>query len=227
MELLNIFVNKIQENERDNIISIFLTGGFARGEAIEGSDLDVWCIFNTINNETLSKIGLIIQNLPIKYNDLEINSQCLTIEEFNSGYFSKFLAYPIIHFEGILLFGNDIAITPVKNEMVIKIYKEFFAEVLMSIRHYISVSEPTEKLSHKKIKTWVLKPLMFALRLERYTNTNYYPLTCNDLEKAYNNPLISIEYYLNKEKWDNDIFNDSIKTLYFLHSEVENLLKNG
>jgi len=222
--LLDIFVNKIHETVGNNLISVFLTGSFARGEATENSDLDVWCIFNELDTDIMTKIGDISINLPVKYDKLEMNSQCLTLNEFKSGYFSKFLAYPIIYMEGILLFGEDITMTKVQNKEVEKIYKEFLAEILLSIRHYISVNEPTEKLTYQKIKTWVLKPLMFALRLERYLHKKQYPLTSNDLLSAYDIPPISLIYFMNKEKWDNDIKINKDKTLYSLHEDVIKLL---
>jgi glutaredoxin-related protein len=222
--LLDIFVNKIYEVVNDNLISVFLTGSFARGEATENSDLDIWCIFNKLDTDILTEIGNISRNLPVNYNKLELNSQCLTINEFQSGYFSKFLAYPIIYMEGILLFGDDITKRPIQDEEVEKVYKEFLSEILLSIRHYISVNEPAEKLVHQKIKTWVLKPLMFALRLERYLHNRQYPLTINDLLSAYDVPQNSVLYFMNKEKWDNDIKNCRDTTLYLLHEEVSKLL---
>ena len=222
--LLDIFVNKIYEVVNDNLISVFLTGSFARGEATENSDLDIWCIFNKLDTDILAEIGNISRNLPVNYNKLELNSQCLTINEFQSGYFSKFLAYPIIYMEGILLFGDDITKRPIQDEEVEKVYKEFLSEILLSIRHYISVNEPAEKLVHQKIKTWVLKPLMFALRLERYLHNKQYPLTINDLLSAFDVPQNSVLYFMNKEKWDNDIKNCRDATLYLLHEEVSKLL---
>jgi predicted nucleotidyltransferase len=222
--LLDIFIKQLHKIENNNLISVFLTGSFARGEATENSDLDVWCIFDKLDTDTLIKIGHIARNLPVNYSQLEVNSQCLTLDEFNSGYFSKFLAYPIIFLEGILLFGNDIATKQLKNDDIEKIYKEFLAEVLLSIRHYISVNEPIEKLTHQKIKIWVLKPLMFALRLERYLNKKQYPLTINDLASSYDVPPISVLYFSNKEKWDNDIINSRDAILFSLHEEVEKLL---
>ena len=53
--------------------------------------------------------------------------------------------------EGILLLGNDIFEKSVQNKMVEKIHKGFLAEILLSIRHYISVNEPAEKLTYKKM----------------------------------------------------------------------------
>jgi len=224
-KLLNAFINSAVTIENDNIISIFLTGSFARGEATENSDLDIWCVFKTLDSSTLFKIGEIVRNLPISYNNLEINAQCLTLDELKSKNFSKFLAYPIVNLEGILLFGIDLAIEKAKTYDVEKIYKEMIAEILLSVRHYIAVKEPVEKLTHQKIKTWVLKPLMFALRLERYLHTKQYPLTISDLSNAYNPTLISIKYYIDKNKWDFDLINNYYSTLNALHNEIEKLLK--
>jgi len=223
--ILSAFVKQISEAEKDNLVSIFLTGSFARGEATESSDLDIWCIFKELNTEILSKAGNISRNLPISYNQLEVNSQCLTINEFQSGHFAKFLAYPIIYFEAILLFGTDVADKAVQDEEADSICKEILAEILLSIRHYIAVNEPAEKLTFQKIKTRVLNPLMFALRLERYLHTKQYPLTHMDLLNAYTIPPISILYFNNRGKWDTDINNDCGKTLYSLHEEVSNMLR--
>ena len=225
--VLNVFVNKINEEYSENLICIFLTGSFARGEATEKSDLDVWCVFNKMDTEILTKIGNISRNLPIEYNELEVNSQCLTVSEFKSGSFSKFLAYPIVYLEGILLFGNDIATKPIEDNEVDKLFKEFIAEILMSIRHYISVNEPAEKLTYDKIRTWVLKPLMFALRLERYLHEKRYPLTIEDLLSAYNVPPISVIYFMEKEKWDSDILSCKNTTLCLLHEEVVKYLNKN
>jgi len=222
--IVNVFVTKIHEIVCGNLICVFLTGSYARGEATENSDLDVWCVFKNLDTDILAKTGEISRNLPINYNDLELNPQCMTLDEFKSNCFSKFLAYPIIYFEGILLFGEDIATKIIHDKELEQIYKEFLAEILLSIRHYISVNEPIEKLTYNKIKTWVLKPLMFALRLERYLHKKFYPLTINDLFSAYDFPPIAVSYFMNKEKWENDIINCRETVLKSLHDEVNKLL---
>jgi len=222
--VINSFTEQLVEAEKDNIISIFLQGSFARGEATDNSDLDIWCVFKTLNTETLAKIGIITENLPINYNQFELNSQCITFDEFNSGHFLNSFSYAILYFEAVLLWGEDILTKAVQDEDIEKTYKQFSAEVLLGIRHYITVNEPSEKLTYQKIKTWILKPLMFALRLERYLYTKQYHVTNNDLLKAYYDPPTSIMYFMNKEKWDNDIQNNRNTTLHCLHDEIENLL---
>jgi len=222
--LINDFIAQICKVEKDNIVSIFLTGSFARGEATDGSDLDVWCIFNELNVETLNRVGLASRNLPVSYDKLEMNAQCLTYNEFNNKHFSKFLAYPIIFAEGVLLHGKDIASRAIQDGEIEKTYKEFLAEILLGIRHYIAVNEPAEKLTFAKIKAWVLKPLMFALRLERYSVTRSYPLTITELLKAYPTPPISAVYFANGEKWNEDIQSQRNNVLRSLHDEVANLL---
>ena len=225
--LLKSFIGQLREAEQDNIISIFLTGSFARGEAAAGSDLDLWCIFKSLNTDILNTIGKITRSLFVSYSHLEVNAQCLTLEEFNSGYFAKFLAYPIIYLEAVLLYGDDIVARALRDSEIEKAYKEFMAEVLLSIRHYIAVNEPAEKLTFQKIKTWVLKPLMFALRLERYLHTRQYPLTSKNLLQAYKIPPMSVLYFTNEEKWEADIYADRDSVLYALHDEVSNILTKG
>ncbi len=223
-ELLEIFIEKIKILETNNLVSVFLTGSFARGEANENSDLDIWCIFNHIKYSTLKNVGTITQTLPVSYNEIELNTQCLTLDEFNSKYFSKFIAYPIIYLEAVLLYGSDIAMKRPQNDDIIKTYKEIISEVLLSIRHYISVNEPAEKLTHQKIRMWVLKPLMFALRLERFCLTEHYPMTISDLQKSYSSVPMSVKYFTDKELWANDIINNHDNTLSLLCKELENLM---
>jgi len=222
--LINTFISQICKSEKDNLVSIFLTGSFARGEAANGSDLDIWCIFNELHDETLQRVGLASRKLPISYDELEINAQCLTLNEFNSQYFSKFLAYPIIFAEGVLLYGKDMAARAVQKAEIEKTYKEFLTEILLSIRHYIAVNEPAEKLTFAKIKAWVLKPLMFALRLERYAATTHYPLTMAELIAAYPTPPVSIVYFTNGGKWNEDVQSRRDHVLRTLHNEVASLL---
>ncbi|MCL2638263.1 MAG: nucleotidyltransferase domain-containing protein [Oscillospiraceae bacterium] len=221
---INTFVSELNEAEQNNVVSVFLTGSYARGEAAENSDLDIWCVFKQLNSGILSKVGLISQKLSVVCRQTELNPQCLTLDEFNSSCFSKFLTYPIIYFEAVLLFGENIAVRAIRKEEADKIYKEFLAEVLLSIRHYITVNESEEKLTFQKIKTWVLKPLMFALRLERYSFTNQYPLTIKDLLNAYTEPPLSVIYFTNSDKWDKDIKDSKDRVLHALHDEVEKLL---
>ncbi|MCL2407709.1 MAG: nucleotidyltransferase domain-containing protein [Defluviitaleaceae bacterium] len=222
--LLKDFIGQIYGAEQGNAISIFVTGSFARGEATEASDLDIWCIFDVVSTETLNRVGLASRNLPISYNDLEINAQCLSLSEFNSSHFSKFLAYPIIFAEGVLIHGNDIAARNVQCYEIKKTCNELLAEILMSIRHYIAVNEPAEKLTYAKIKAWVLKPLMFALRLERYSKAGHYPLTTTELFNSYSSPPMSVVYFMDSEKWSEDIQTKRDDVLHLLHEEVANLL---
>ena len=222
--LINCFIKQLIEAEKGNIVSIFLQGSFARGEATDNSDIDIVCIFKTLNIGILAKISVITENLPINYNQLELNAQCITLDEFESGHFSNFFSYSILRFESILLWGENIFTYTVQGEEIEKTYKKLLAEVLLGIRHYITVNESPEKLTHKKIKTWILKPLMFALRLERYFYSNQYPIAISDLHNAYNDPPKSIMYFMSKEKWESDVQSNRNATLYYLHDEIESLL---
>lgn len=223
--VLTTFVDKLVNTEQDNLISIFLTGSFARGEANENSDMDIWCIYKKIGPQTLTNAGTIVRDSPIRYDEFEINVQCLTLDELNSRHFSKFISYPIMYLESVLLWGDDVLQKNLENEEVKKTYNELLAEILLSIRHYIAVNEPAEKLTYQKITTWVLNPLMFALRLERYLHTNTYPLTKLDLANAYHTVPKSVQYSMNQEQWNNDIINNKEMTLYALHNEIETLMR--
>lgn len=92
-------------------------------------------------------------------------------------------------------------------------YKKNLANILMSIRHYICVDEPKELLTHKKISTYILKPLMFALRQERFCSTGVYPLSIESLLEFYQDDnRIMVEYFLNQERLRQSVFQTSILT---------------
>ncbi len=82
----------------------------------------------------------------------------------------------------------------------------------MSVRHYLCVDEPEKSLTHKKITAYILKPLMFALRQERFCATGIYPLSTEQLLRSYSdNNRIIVEYFMDREKFDNDIKTDHKK----------------
>jgi hypothetical protein len=67
---------------------------------------------------------------------------------------------------------------------------------------------------------------MFPLRLERYCTCDYYPLSNYDLLKSYDNSLYDlVEYFLNQEKFDDDISSNHRKVLSKMHDLVSELLK--
>lgn len=97
----------------------------------------------------------------------------------------------------------------------------------MSVRHYICVDEPKELLTHKKISTYILKPLMFALRQERFCATGVYPLTIESLLESYQDDnRIMVEYFLNEERFETDILSNHKDVLMFFHNKIQNFLEN-
>ena len=54
---LDIFVEKVKENEGDNLLKIVLFGSVARGEANKDSDIDVLVILNECNYEKSREIS--------------------------------------------------------------------------------------------------------------------------------------------------------------------------
>lgn len=224
--VLDKFVGLIKQKQKDNIKSVFLTGSYARGDATDASDLDVWCIFDYIDCNVLYDVGASARELPVHYTELEVNSQCLSMEEFKSDYFSNWTESSVKILDGVLLYGEDLFGDNVSIPELKQIYKKYLADILMSIRHYICVDEPAEKLTYKKIRTYILKPLMFPLRLERYCVCGYYPQSNYDLLKSYDNSVYElVEYFLDQEKYDNDINCNHREVLYKMHDLVSELLK--
>lgn len=96
----------------------------------------------------------------------------------------------------------------------------------MGIRHYICVDEPKELLTHQKIITYILKPLMFALRQERFCATGIYPLSTEQLLESYqDNNRIMVEYFMNREKIDKDILINHKDVLMVLHDRIQRLIE--
>ena len=226
--LIQCYIKDLNKRQGDNVKSIILTGSYARGDAQDSSDLDIWSIFNIVDINILREVGEITRNLPVNYEKHEVNTQCLTINEFNSGYFSNFLAKPIIYHEGVLLYGEDICRQPISKSEIVETYKTILSETLLSVRHYISVNEPKEKLTYPKLKTYILKPLLFALRLERQNSIGVYPLSTYDLMLSYKNNdcEVLLQWFIDKGKLLDDINKDHNYVLERMNDIIVMLLYN-
>jgi predicted nucleotidyltransferase len=224
-DVLDKFVKALVEKQTDNIKAIILTGSYARGEATDSSDLDVWCLFKHINTDVLSSVGEVARVLPVRYDDLEVNAQCLTTDEFESGHFLNFISPIIIRFEAVLLYG-DFSLNEIPSSEIEYTYKKIMAEVLLSIRHYISVDEPKENLSYQKLNAFILKPLMFALRLEHYLKTGNYPLSTKELQSACDSHnKILVLWFMHPGLLDEDIRKDHHHVLNTMHNLIQDLLE--
>jgi predicted nucleotidyltransferase len=172
----NAFVEEAVRVLSPDLRSIILAGSYARGEAREESDLDLWCVFSALEPRHLQAIGQVVLKVGETHR-LEINPQCVTESEFRR--FRSFGTVLAV-LEGRPLFGNMAAGTPPTNE-VLSACESLLGEAILSCRHYICVAEPWEKLAGGKLRRWVLKPLSFGLRLERYLSTGAFPITAQDL----------------------------------------------
>lgn len=218
---LNHFISLLIERQESNIKCVYLSGSYARGDATDASDLDLFCVFDTLTDKALSDVGFSARNTPISYENLEINTQCLSINEFNREDFKGWTEKPARILDSVLIFGEDIFGNDVSTNELEKIYKKYLTDVLMSIRHYISVDEPIEKLTYRKIKTYILKPLMFPLRMERYCTTGSFPLAIDSLKNALDESDKFVVDFFCSETDFNEAINENYRTvLYKFHNVV-------
>ena len=226
-KVLNEFVSALKNRFGECLVMVYLTGSYARGDANDNSDLDVFCIFSTINQYVLETVGHCARNTSIPYDLLEINTQSLSVAEYKSKIFEEWSEYAVTELNSVLLYGEQPLEVENINEKMQLSYKKNLADIIISIRHYICVDEPKELLTHKKISTYILKPLMFALRQERFCSTGVYPLSTESLLESYQDDnRILVEYFLSQEKFETDILSDHKETLMFLHDKIQNFLEN-
>lgn len=225
IEVLECFIKLLRQKQKNNIISVFLTGSYARGDATDSSDLDVWCIFNYLDSKVLYDVGISANTLPVSYDKLEVNSQCFSMEEIKSNYFCNWIEEPVKVLDAVLLYGEDLFKNNVSVNELKLIYKRYLVDVLMGIRHYIAVDEPKEKLTYYKIRTYILKPLMFPLRLERYCVLGYYPNTNSELLESYKGKMHDVvEYFLDEGKFNIDINSNHREVLSKMYDSVLELI---
>lgn len=226
-KVLSEFVSALKNRLGEYLLMVYLTGSYARGDANDNYDLDVFCIFSTINQYVLENVGHCARNTSIPYDLLEINTQCLSVDEYKCKIFEDWSEYAIAELNSVLLYGEQLVKIENINEKIQLSYKKNLANILMSVRHYICVDEPKELLTHQKISTYILKPLMFALRQERFCATGVYPLSIESLLESYQDDnRIMVEYFLNKERFETDILSDHKDVLMFLNDKIQNFLEN-
>lgn len=227
-KVLNEFVSALKQRLGECLLMVYLTGSYARGDANDNSDLDVFCIFSTINQYVLETVGYCVRNTSIPYDLLEINTQSLSVDEYKSIIFDDWSEYAVTELNSVLLYGEPLVEIDNINEKIQLSYKKNLANILMSIRHYICVDEPRDLLTHKKISLYILKPLMFALRQERFCTTGVYPLSIENLLESYHDDnRIMVEYYLNQEQFEDDILSNHKVVLMFLHDKILGFLENS
>lgn len=107
--ILDSFISLLYEKQKDNIKCIYLCGSYARGDATNLSDLDLFCVFNTVTTEVMNNVGFCCRNVPVSYNQLEINTQCLSINEFNRNDFKGWTEKSVRILDSVLLYGEDFS----------------------------------------------------------------------------------------------------------------------
>ncbi len=224
--ILKEFILQIRKELGDKLVLAYLTGSYARGDATEKSDLDIFCIFNNINQHILETVGLCATNTSVAYDVLEINTQSMSLSEYQNKYFENWSEYAVTELNGVLLYGEELICVKDMQSALLTSYKKSLADIIMSVRHYICVNEPKEKLAHTKITTYILKPLMFALRQECFCRTGIYPLSNKELLNSYSDEnKILIEYFLDKEKFDEDIARNHKAVMMNIHNLIEKMIK--
>jgi len=222
--LLRSFVKQCKEEYGPNLRSLVLTGSYARGEAREDSDLDLYCFFSELQSRHMIAMGGIVSRLTESYPGVEINTQCLTVDEYARQGFGTHFVTPLLYLDGKLLYGESLAGKPAAEE-VIALIESIVANCVMNTRHYMAAQEPAAELAKGRLKRWSLKPLCTALKLERYLFTRAYPLTYRDLlTSTEGSPACeAVEWIADPEKFKNDIHQNSravLDTLVEIGSHV-------
>lgn len=193
-EILRSIVDILKSQMSENIQSIFITGSYARGDAKEGSDIDLWLVMTDTNFDNLNQVGTLLKPL-MDTHKVVINPQCLDIKELENPNFDIWVEKPVKILDGVLLDGHDFFDGPVNLDHLARIYKRYLTDIIMGIRHYVTVNKDKEKLTYKRLETYLLKPLLFPLRMERYHKTGTYPIAKEDLLEAYEGEIKRIIMY--------------------------------
>ncbi len=224
--MLKDLINSVIEIQENNLVSIFITGSYARGDATDLSDLDIWMIFDRVDYDVLYDIGKVVRKTSTAYNNLSINPQCFSLEEIYKLNFENWLEEPVKVLDAVWLYGQELFNGEISIKSLELIYKKYLTDILMGIRHYITVDKSKDKLTYNRLNTYILKPMLFPMRMERYCSLGNYPTSNIDLLESYTGDIKEIvEYSLNEEKLNRDIETDHRAVLKKMHDAIMNILK--
>lgn len=215
--LIRQFSKEMQTEFGSNLRSIILCGSYVRGDNTENSDMDVYCFFECLTATDLLVVGDIVKKMPVLYKNFELNTQCMTVEEFQHQGFGRAFVAPIRYFESKVVYGEDLGTKPSRIDFI-EFFQNVITDTVMSIRHYMTPLETAERLADGRLKRWVLKPLCVALRAERYIITGTYPRNYTELfEQSSGLPQAkAVKWLTDKNLLDADISNSSQNVLVTL-----------
>ena len=104
---LDLFVERIKEHERDNLLKIILYGSVARGEANEHSDIDVLFILKECSSEKKREICYISADVERDMDfDKRAYLQALTMSEEESKGLNYYGLMINVNKEGVVLYDS-------------------------------------------------------------------------------------------------------------------------
>ncbi len=149
----------------------------------------------------------------------------MTETQLESVFFENWSEACVKVLDGVFLYGCDFFEGEAVKEKLEGLYKKYLVDVLMGIRHYITVDKAKEKLTYKRIETYILKALLFPLRMERYCVTGVYPISKEALLHSCEGDLKEIvAYSIYPERFEEAVAINHKDVLSKLHGAVEALL---
>ncbi|GIN72666.1 hypothetical protein J14TS2_31410 [Bacillus sp. J14TS2] len=116
--LIHQFSKEMQTEFGQNLKSIILCGSYVRGDNTEDSDMDIYCYFDHLTATDLFTVGEVVKKMPVLYKNFELNTQCMTIEEFKNQGFARAFVAPIKYFESRVIYGEELGTKPSRNDFI-------------------------------------------------------------------------------------------------------------